>query len=309
MNVCLALMLTILFLSGCATTPHINDSDSSADKLQSKIAEEQAGQEGNEEVLAVVNGHEITIGDYNNRLKRLSAYEKARYRGEEGHKEFLKTLIRQKVMVQKAREMELDKDEEVQRKISVLLQDVTERVLIEALIKQEILDKVTVTDKEAKAYYDEHKEEFRKKETIGIRQIIVATEEEAKEIRQELEKGADFAKLANEKSIDQSMANQGNTISYFERGKMPGQFEEACFILKAGEISDPVKTRFGYHVIKLENRQEASLKEFYEVSDEIKEKLLAGKQRKEHQEWLQQLEMKAKIEMKSGFGEVQAESP
>ena len=128
-------------------------------------------------------------------------------------------------------------------------------------------------------------------------------------VRQELENEADFAELAKEKSIHQSMANQGNTISYFERGKMLGQFEEVCFNLKVGEISDPIKTKMGYHIVKLENRQEASLREFYEVSDEIKEKLLAGKQRKEHQEWLQQLETEAKIEMKSGFGETQTESP
>ena len=105
-------------------------------------------------------------------------------------------------MVQKAKEMGLDKDEEVRNETEVLIREVTERVLVETLVKREILDKTVVTDKEAKAYYDEHKDEFKEKEKVRARHILVATEEEAQEIHQELEKGADFAKLAQEKSID-----------------------------------------------------------------------------------------------------------
>ena len=297
MKMYLVTIFIAFFMIGCATTASF-DSKSS---LQVKDAAESVGQKEDDEVLVIVNGEEITISEYNDKLKRLSNYEKARYRGEEGHRKFLEALIQQKVMVQKAREMGLDKNDEVQTKIVSLMKEVTERVLIEALIKQEILDKVVVTDEEAKAYYDEHKEEFKDKEKVKIRQIIAATEEEAQEILQELENGADFAELASRKSNNQSGGDPG----YIERGKMPAVLENIYFSLEVGEISDAVKTNQGYYIVKLEGKKEAAIKEFYEVSDDIKSKLIVGKQREEHQKWLRQLEEKAEIEVRSGFGESQ----
>jgi peptidyl-prolyl cis-trans isomerase C len=291
-----------LSMIGCATKVPLDNKTNLESSLQVKNAAESVGQAEEEEVLAVVNGEEITIGDYNDKLKRLSTYEKARYRGEEGHRKFLEALIQQKVMVQKARELGLDKDGEVQTKIAALMKGLTERVLIEALVKQEILDKVVVTDEEAKTYYNEHKEEFKDKEKVKIRQIIAATEEEAQEILQELENGADFAELASRKSNDQSIAKSGGDTGYIERGRMPAVLENIYFSLEVGEISDAVKTNHGYYIVKLEDKKEAAVKEFYEVSDDIKSKLLVGKQREEHQKWLRRLEKEAEIEIKSGFG-------
>jgi EpsD family peptidyl-prolyl cis-trans isomerase len=302
-------LLTVIFWVGCANTAPLNNGDTPGSNLHVKEASGLTEQTEEGEVLAIVNGDEITIDDYNDKLKRLSIYEKARYRGEEGHGKFLEALIQQKVMVQKARMMGLDRDEEVQRKIAALMQEVTERVLIEALIKQEILDKVVVTDREAKAYYDEHKNEYAEKEKAKIRQITVATEEDAQRIRQELENGSDFAELAKENSTDQHAANRGGDLGYVERGRMPAEFDNVVFSLEVGEISEAVKTNLGYHIIKLEDRKAAAVKEFYEVSDEIKKKLIAGKQREEHQKWLRQLEAEAKIEMKPGFWEANTESP
>jgi len=286
-------------LSGCATVTPNTDNVRSAGELKEESVLEIANQ--SEEAIAIVNGEKITMSEYNEQLKRLSTFEKARYRGEEGHNQFLNELIRKKLMLQNARKMELDKDAEVQRKIESLMHDVTERVLIEALIKQEVWDKVVVTDKEAKAYYDEHKDEFAEKEKIRIRHIPVKTEAEAQQILQELGKGTDFAELAKERLIDQNAAKRGGDLGYFERGKLLPEFERVGFGLNIGEVSDVVKTKFGYHIIKLEDKKDASSKEFYEVSDEIREKLISGKQQMEYQKWIQQMEEKAKIEINEYF--------
>jgi peptidyl-prolyl cis-trans isomerase C len=305
MKIYLVAVFIALSMIGCATTAPLDNKTNPESSSQVKNAAESVGQAEEEEVLAIVNGEEITISDYKHKLKRLSAYEKAMYRGEEGHRRFLEALIQQKVIAQKAREMGLDKDEEVQTKIAALMKEVTERVLIEALVKQEILDKVVVTDEEAKAYYDEHRDEFKDKEKVRVRQIIVATEEEAQEILQELENGIDFAELVSRKSTDQRTAKSGGDSGYIERGKMPAVLEKIYFSLEVGEISDAVKTNQGYYIVKLEDKKEASIKEFYEVSDEIKSKLTVGKQREEHQNWLRQLEEEAEIEVESRFGESQ----
>lgn len=292
-TVCLIVLLT----SGYAAAENGDDST----ERETEGVAEIAVQQEEKAALAVVNGEKITMDEYNKRLKQLSAYERARYREEEGHKEFLNTLVRQKLMVQKAEETGLKEDEEVRLKIEELMQQVTENVLVETVVKREVLDKAVVSVKEAKSYYKEHQDEFGEKEKAKARHILVETEEEALEVRQALEKGADFAELAKEKSIDQHTAEQGGELDYFERGRMLPEFEKACFDLKVGEISDIVKTRFGYHIIKLEDKQEASVKEFYEVSDEIKKKLIVGKQQEDYQKWLRQLEKEAEIEMNEDF--------
>ena len=299
-NIYLTALLIILLLSGCATVPNITDNGRSAGELKEKSVTEAAKQK-EESVLATVNGEVITIDEYNEKLKRLSTFEKARYRGEEGHKEFLNALVHKKLMVQNARKMGLDKDAEVRKKIEALMHEVAERVLVEKLIEREIWNKVVVTDKEAKAYYDKHKGEFQEKEEVRISHILVATEEEAQKIRQELEKGADFAELAKEKSIDQNTAKQGGDLGYFERGRLLPEFEKVTFGLEVGEVSDVVKTKFGYHIVKLEDKKEASIKEFYEVSDEIKKKLISDKQQEEYQKWLRKMEKEAKIEINKEF--------
>jgi peptidyl-prolyl cis-trans isomerase C len=293
--------MTILLLSGCATAVHVPDSGKPSGGLREESPVETSGQEESDTMLATVNGEEITANEYNEKLKQLSAFERAAYRSEEGHKEFLNTLIRQRLMLQQARKIGLDKDEEVQKKIEAVMKGVTERVLIETLIAREVMDKIVVTDKEAKAYYDQHQDEFSEKEKVRARHILVTTEEEAQTIRQELEGGADFAKLAEAKSKDQHTAKQGGDLGYFERDRMIPEVEETSFRLKVGEMSDIVKTRFGYHIIKLEDKKDASLKEFYEVSDEIKKKLISDKQREGYQKWLRQLEEESKIKVDEDF--------
>ena len=293
-------IILILFLFGCVFITSVN-SDNTKSKSQEKNIASKTTNKEDESVLAVVNGEKITVNDYNEKFKQLSNYEKAMYRSEEGHKEFLKELIQNKLMLQKAKELKLDKDAEVQKKIEELMREVTESAMIDGLVKKEVLDKVVVTDKEAKAYYDEHKETFNESEKVKIRQIVLATEDEAQKTRQELLNGADFEKLAREKSIDKNTARQGGDIGYIEKGKMLPEMEKICFDLKVGEISEPLKTNFGYYILKLEDKKPAATKEFYEVSDSIKGKLIAEKQQKEYQNWLNQLEKNAKIEMKADF--------
>jgi peptidyl-prolyl cis-trans isomerase C len=287
-------------LSGCATATKITDNDLLSVELKADNASGVSNQK-EDTVLARINGEKITMSEYNEQMKRLSTFEKAKYRGEEGHKEFLNELILRKLMLQNARKIELDKDSEVQKKIEILMRDVTERVLVETLIKREVWDKVVVTDKEAKAYYDEHEDEFKENEQIRIRHILVKTEEEARQIRQELEAGVDFARLAKDKSIDQKTAKLEGDLGYFERGRLLPEFEKSCFGLKVGEVSEVVKTKFGYHIIKLEDEKEASIKEFYEAKGEIKEQLIFDKQREKYQEWIRQIEENAKIEIDEDF--------
>ena len=113
-----------------------------------------------------------------------------------------------------------------------------------------------MTDDEVKARYDEEIKKLPPQEEVHARHILVKTEAEAKDIIKQLDAGKDFAELAKEKSTDPNKS-EGGDLGYFAKGRMVKEFEDAAFALKKGEYTKtPVKTQFGYHVIKVEDKRD-----------------------------------------------------
>ncbi|GAB6926069.1 hypothetical protein JCM10914A_00520 [Paenibacillus sp. JCM 10914] len=142
--------------------------------------------------------------------------------------------------------------------------------------KKLMADKIEVTDEEISAFYDQYKNNFATPEQVRASHILVETEEEAKEIVQQLKDGADFAQIASEKNQD-ATKDTGGDLDFFGRGEMDPAFEEAAFSMKKDEISDPVKTSFGYHVIKLTDRKEAINPTLEEKKEEIRNQIESQK--------------------------------
>jgi peptidyl-prolyl cis-trans isomerase C len=124
------------------------------------------------------------------------------------------------------------------------------------------------TDAEMHKVYDEAVKEMGKEEEVHARHILVETEAEAKAIEAELKKGADFATLAKEKSKDPGAANGGD-LGYFTKDQMVPEFAEAAFKLDKGQISDPVHTQFGWHIIKIEDKRIKPTPSFDEVKAQV----------------------------------------
>lgn len=145
-----------------------------------------------------------------------------------------------------------------------------------------------VSPEEMKAYYEDHEQEFSLEEQVKARHILIQVGEEASDAevekaRQEIEKaarslkqGTDFARLATEMSEAPS-ADQGGELGWFCRNSMVQAFEEAAFALEPGEISDPVRTQFGFHLIQVTERREAGVQPFTQVQDEIRTRLARDK--------------------------------
>jgi peptidyl-prolyl cis-trans isomerase C len=148
-----------------------------------------------------------------------------------------------------------------------------------------------VPDDEAKKIYDAKIAGMKPEEEIHARHILVATEAEAKEVKQRLLKGEDFATVAKEKSKDPSA--EGGDLGFVGRGQMVKPFEDAAFALKVGDISDPVQTQFGWHIIKVEEKRTRPLPTFDQVKDTIISQLTAQKA----QQTLKELHDAAKIEI------------
>ncbi|RME42954.1 MAG: peptidyl-prolyl cis-trans isomerase, partial [Deltaproteobacteria bacterium] len=154
------------------------------------------------------------------------------------------------------------------------------------------LDGIEISPEQIAAFYEENRDRFRVEEEIHARHILVksspdasAAEDEAARKKAEallakIRQGADFASVARENSDDLSNRDKGGDLGFFGRGRMVPPFEDAAFALLPGEVSDVVKTRFGYHIIKLEEKREARQKSLEEVSDEIAAELKAEEARK-----------------------------
>lgn len=170
--------------------------------------------------------------------------------------------------------------------------DVKSNLELEKLLKQE----VSVSEDEMKNYFEENKDTFAQQEQIRVRHILVESIDTAKEVKKELADGADFAELAKEYSTDTSNKDVGGELGYIIKGQMVAEFEEASFSMNVGEISDPVKTKYGYHIINVEDKKEAHAAKYEDHKTEIKETLLNQKMQTEYNSWLEKKYKEYKVE-------------
>ncbi len=147
------------------------------------------------------------------------------------------------------------------------------RALRDAYYDKNVRD--SVTDEAAKAIYDEKIKGLKPEEEVHARHILVDTEAEAKEVAERLKKGEDFATVAKEKSKDPSA--EGGDLGFFTRGQTLKPIEDAAFALEVGQISEPVQTKFGWHILKVEEKREKPLPTFDEVKEAIVGQLVQQK--------------------------------
>lgn len=144
---------------------------------------------------------------------------------------------------------------------------------------------IDVSDEEIENFFEQNKEYLNQEEQVRASHILVESKEQAEEIKDKLSKGEDFAELAKEYSIDDLSKESGGDLGFFGRGRMVPSFEEAAFTLKEGEISEPVKSDYGYHIIKVEEKKEAKEASLEEFRDDIKEVLIEDKTPEAYQKW------------------------
>jgi peptidyl-prolyl cis-trans isomerase C len=180
----------------------------------------------------------------------------------------LDRIIDSKLVVQDGRKNKVTDDPAFKKR----MQFVEDQVVQDFWLQKQIAAKVS--PEKMKARYEERLKALPSEEEVHARHILVATEDEAKAIIADLKKGADFDKLAKEKSTDKASGAEGGDLGWFKKTDMVKEFAEAAFALKKGETTDkPVKTQFGYHVIRLEDRRQAPPPTFDEMSEQIREEL------------------------------------
>jgi foldase protein PrsA len=167
--------------------------------------------------------------------------------------------------------------------LETIKEDLKNYLTIKALIEPQI----EISDEELKTYFDENKDSLGEAEQVKASHILVADETKAKEIKEKLAGGEDFAALAKEFSTDEGSKENGGELGFFPKGTMVEEFEEIAFSMAVNTISDPVKTEYGYHIIKVEDKKEAVEANFDDSKEQIKETLLEEKINNEYPTWLE----------------------
>lgn len=180
---------------------------------------------------------------------------------------------------------------------------------VEKVRKQIVDEKVKITDKETKEYYDKNLAEFKTKEQIQASHILVKEEAKAKEIYQELQKDPKkFDELAKKNSVDPGSKDKGGDLGFFGKGQMVAEFEKTAWGLEKDKISEPVKTQFGFHIIKKVGHKDEKQDKYEEVKKKIEDNLKQKQSNDVLEKFIKEQKATAKIEMYDGTAPVAAVS-
>ncbi|HEY0839766.1 MAG TPA: peptidylprolyl isomerase [Vulgatibacter sp.] len=170
------------------------------------------------------------------------------------------------------------------------------QLLVERLFVEEVFARVAITDAEVDAWIEEHPDELSMPERVHALQLVVKTEGEARSLLSELRRGADFGKLAREHSLSPD-ARLGGDLGWFARGEMPPPFDDVCFSLAPGKLSDVVGSSFGFHVFKVLERRGARKPEPEELRAEAEARLRREKEAAAQEAFVAELHRAARIEI------------
>ena len=283
--IALTLSASIIGLSACS-----NDSDSGSGKNDPKV-------------VATSKAGDINKEDFYNEMKNRSG------------KDVLKEMITTKVLNDKYSVSDKQVNEELKKikdqlgddyKAALEQQNLTEKDLKEnlrlnLLQEQAVTEDIKVKDEDIKKQYDRMKTE------IKAKHILVADKETADKVKKELDNGGDFDKLAKKYSTDDANKDKGGELGYFSVGKMDPAFEDAAYKMKKGEVSDPVQTSFGFHIIKVEDiRDKKDVEPYDKAKKDIKRELAMKKvDPVKAQEKLTELVKKSDVKIKiKGFEDI-----
>jgi peptidyl-prolyl cis-trans isomerase C len=250
------------------------------------------GKKQDGKVLATIDGEKITLEEFNKELDRIPANMKMLVLTQSGKQSFLDRYVVKRLLLEEAKKESIEKDKEFQERAN----DIREQLLIESLLKKKVTTNINPSEQELKDYYEKNKDKFKTGQEVDTRQILVKTEKEAREVRAKLDKGEDFADLAKRYSIDPSAKATGGAIGFHAKGSLLPEYEAVAFKLtKVGQISPPVKTQLGYHIIQLQGVKPPAFTPYEEVKEFIKQRIVQEKQNEVLEKYVSDLKSKAKI--------------
>ncbi len=280
----------MLFFIGCS-----NDQEAKSLSFFKGSDKATVTQKIDGEILAKVGDEVILEKDIDMLLSKVPQQYRMRYSSADAKKEIVQRLVDVKMLAWEARRRGIDKRPDVKTRFEYLIDQMLAKEL-----EEEISSNIEVTDKEVAKYYDEHKDKFSTPPKIKVRHILVKTKEEAEEVLKEIKGGKDFATLAKERSNCPS-AKKGGDLGLISKGRMDPAFEKAAFALGEGDISDVVKTSYGYHIIKVEDKSPAKVKDLDKVKAAIERSVINDKREEVLKDLSSDIKSKVTIEINEAY--------
>lgn len=237
-------------------------------------------------LIAEVNGVKIYQEDLFNLLSSIE--DKNRFNSKEDLNILADELVNQELLLQDAKENKLDNEEEFAKELEIVKNN-----MLKNYAMHKIFEKVSVSEDEIKNYYEENKDTLFSPVTYTASHILLENEEMADKVMDEINKGLDFKDAAIKYSLDPTK-NNGGSLGSFPKGVMVKEFQEGLDSLKIGEISKPIKTQFGYHIIKLDNKVDSS-NTYDDIKDKVKSTYEIVKRQEKYIEKIKDLTKKAEI--------------
>lgn len=239
------------------------------------------------EVLATVAGRDITQEEFEAFLASVPREQQAYINNPKFREHCLEQLTSLHMFAQMGEDLKLDETEDFKKAYENAKRDILAQMAM-----REILKDVAVTEEELKAFYDQNQQQFKKGETVNAKHILTDSEETCKEILASITNGEKtFEDAAKEFSTCPSK-ERGGDLGEFGKGQMVKEFEDAAFAAEIGQVVGPVQTQFGYHLIKVEKKNEATVIEFEQIKENLRTNLLQQKQELEYNKKVAELKEK-----------------
>ncbi|MBD7913909.1 peptidylprolyl isomerase [Clostridium sp. Sa3CUN1] len=238
-------------------------------------------------ILATVAGKEIRESDLQNVISRYPEDKRAYFSTEEAKKQLLEQLVSFELINILGKELKIDDTEEYRDNVKQAEKDILTQLTLNKLLLE-----VTVTDKDALNYYNNNKAQFTQAPTVTAKHILVDTKELCEQIKKEIDNNEITFEEAALKYSTCPSKEEGGNLGAFGRGMMVPEFEEAAFNLDLNVVSEPVQTQFGYHLVKVEQRNDGVEMKFDEVKPQIVNKLLQEAQERKYLDVVKELEKK-----------------
>jgi peptidyl-prolyl cis-trans isomerase C len=245
---------------------------------------------GGDTPLAQVDGKIITVQEFMQRIIKLPPFFRAALQTEEDRRMALDWIIDRELMLADGLQMGVDREP----KVEVSIASAREQIIVSEYLNRQVREKVVIPEIVLQEYYVNNREEFKLSEEIKVSQILTRSEMEAEEILEELKKGADFSKLARERSVDPSRRN-GGQMGWLERRVMDYDFAKAAFSLANGAMSGVVHSQFGYHIIKVDDKKPPEYAGYDDVKEGIRERMTRKRAQEKVEQLRKILRAKAKI--------------
>lgn len=227
------------------------------------------------DAVATVGSESITVSELQERIASFPAQYQDALKNKEAKIRLLDQMIDEKLLMTAAKKQGIPQSAEYKRQLNTA----QTQLLLNIFIRDNVDKKITVGEDEPRKFFENNPAQFQELEQRRAQHILVKTESEAQDLISKIKQGLDFTVLAKEKSIDPSAATNGGDLGFFGKGQMVPEFEQTVFAMKKGDLSAPVKTQFGYHVIRLVDVTVRPKLEFEAVKGQIKDALVDEKRR------------------------------